>query len=343
MIIDIKALVPATALILLFWFLKRRKKAFKEGTALHSSLEDFIVTPPPLRSRLEWIPKVFYFFSSLFLLLAFLDPHEFEPKKRDGESLRDPTEGRVIFLALDQSSSMNEEKKIELMKAVTENFVQERSRDLIGLVSFARTVKIWSPPTLDHEEILKELSSLQTVSRQDQDGTAIGYAIYKTANLIASLKEQTALMGKKAPYTIQGSVVIVVTDGLQDPNPLDKDNPYRSMELEQAAGYAKEKGVRVYVINIEPKWGSTTFLPNLKQMKRIAEMTGGKFYHASSSSDLPDFVNDINDLEASTFYSSRLPTSFKKVSYYPVLLSFAFFFFFAGAILDETIFRRSPC
>lgn len=352
MIIDYWALALALLLLGIYLYLARHQQTFKKGAVLYSALEDFTVTPAPLRARLAWVPRALYLFAALFLLIAFLDPHYFEPKKAlEGTHLQDPTEGRVIFLALDQSGSMKEPlgttSKIALLKAVMQDFVKERPEDLLGLVSFARTVKILAPPTLDHTAILNEIAALNTVTGQDQDGTAIGYAIYKTSNLIASLKEQAALLGQKAPYTLKGAVVIVVTDGLQDPNPLDRDNPYRSMELEQAALYAKQKGIKVYVVNIEPKLGTSQYLPNLKQMKQIAELTGGKFYHASSSSDLSDFVNDIDEIETSQIYetpeASRLPTLFKRVSYYPSLLTLAFLLLLAGAILDETLFRRSPC
>ena len=349
---DLWALLLALALGLLFFWLSFRKNTFQEATLSHSALNDFDPSHPPLRARLAWIPRGLYLLANVFLLLAFLDPHTFKAKKQEAERRQDPTEGRVIFLALDQSGSMTEPaernlSKIELMRAVMENFVKERPNDLLGLVSFARVVRILAPPTLDHDAILKEIASLATVSEKDQDGTAIGYAIFKTANLIASLKEQANLLGKEAPYHIQGAVVVLVTDGLQDPNPLDKDNPYRSMELEQAANYAKSKGVTLYIINIAPELGSAKYLPNLKQMRQIAEMTHGKFYHASSASDVPQFVADINDIETSQIYetpdASALPTVFKRHSYYLELLFVAFFLLLTGALLDETLFRRSLC
>lgn len=332
-----------------FLFLKKRGVP-TTPRVYTSSLSDFIQDNPSIKARLASLPKQLLALSAILMVVAFLDPHTFEPKKENkGIQQRDPTEGRVMFLALDQSGSMLEsgggsQSKMDLMKSVTSEFVKDRPQDLIGLISFARSTQILSPPTLDHQELLKEISQIQPVPTMDLDGTAIGYAIYKSANLISSLKEQADYLGKSAPYQIKGTVIVLVTDGLQDPNPLDKDNPYRSMELQQAADYARSKGVKLYVINIEPKLASAQYLPNLREMQRVAESTQGKFYHAHSPNDLTDFLDDINRIEVSKIYESAdsraRPSEFKRISYSTPFLLLSLLFLSLGIFLRQTYLRQ---
>ena len=347
---DKAAIAFVLLLIALFYFFNKQRSSEKKPHVVTSSLADFSGPSGSLRSRLANLPFYLLAASAFLMGVSFLDPHTFKPREdQKGHPLRDPTEGRVLFLDLDQSGSMNEpsgegKSKIELMKSVVSDFITERPDDLIGLISFARTTHILSPPTLDHQELLHQVADLKTVPSRELDGTAIGYAIFKSANLISSLKEQADFLGKQAPYQIKGTLIVLVTDGLQDPNPLDKDNPYRSMELEQAAAYAREKGVKLYVINIAPELGTAQYLPNLRQMQKITEMTGGRFYHVNSSSDLAGFIEEINQIEASRIYetpdSRDLPSLYKRISYYPSLLLAALALFFLGIILRLTWLRR---
>lgn len=349
MSIDYYILPLALLFAALFWFLKKRKAKFQKGVFYFSELKDLITPETSSKVQFAWIPKALIGLSAALFMLAFIDPHSFVPRAHEGESRQDPVEGKIFFLVVDQSGSMREdaslsESKLDLMKREVSQFITARPQDLIGLISFARTAQILSPPTFDHANLLKEMASLETVPSPDLDGTSIGYAIFKAANLISSLKEQAAELGTSAPYQIKGSFIVLVTDGLQDPNPLDKENPFRSMELSQAAAYAKEKKVKVYIINIEPKLSSAKFLPNLREMRKITELTGGEFYHTGSTEDLGDFVAKINQLESSKIFdnpdASRAPTLFKKISYFSSLLIGAALLFFAGVFLRETYFTH---
>jgi len=294
----------------------------------------------------------------LSLAIAFLDPHTYipRPEKMNQSHLQDPKEGRMLFLVVDQSGSMKEpvqtnrsksiESKLSLVKAALNNFIKERPSDMLGLVAFARAAQILDPPTLDHQAILDSLKDLNIIEGENQDGTAIGYAIFKTATLMASLKEQTEKLGDKAPYEIQGEGIILLTDGLQDPNPLDKDNPTRSMELSQAADFAKSKGIRLYVINVEPRLNTDQYRPNLNEMKRITEVTGGAFYMIERPTDVEDLMHQINQLESSRFQDSFNPNDqpnlFIKIDYaFPFILA-AFILLTLWLILKLTWLRSFP-
>ena len=173
---------------------------------------------------------------------------------------------------------------------------------MIGLVAFARTVQILAPLTLDHKLLLDKLGKLNVIGIEDQDGTAIGYAIYKTANLIATTRHFAEdLRGKGKPaYDIKDAVMILVTDGMQDPNPLDERNRYRWMDPEQAAAFAKEQNIHLYVVNVDPEFSKPEWEANRNQMKRAAEVTGGRFYPVNATSKLSEIYKEIDALTKST-------------------------------------------
>ncbi len=327
------------ALLLLFalaslLYLKKRSR-YQDST-IHTPTLALFPKKGVKEQFLSYLPGLFYL-GLIFSAIAFLDPHTFKERKErwDHPKAQDPKEGRQLFLVVDQSGSMKEavqggrtqsvESKLGLVKAALQDFIKQRPDDMMGLVAFARSAQILDPPTLDHEALLNSLKNLNIIQGENEDGTAIGYAIFKTATLMASLKEQVEKLGDKAPYTIQGQGIILLTDGLQDPNPLDQDNPTRSMELLQAAQFAKSKGIRVYVINVEPRLNTEQYLPNLNEMKRIAQMTGGAFYMIEKPADIKSLLGQINELETSTIRQSfnlqELPSQYEKISYaFPFLL-----------------------
>jgi len=227
---------------------------------------------PSWRSRLTSLPNKLHFIALASLFIAFVDPHLLFPKSpvsiKQTMPLHElPTEGIAMYLVLDQSGSMAESveatnetgrreliPKIDLLKQVTKQFILKHPSDLIGLVSFARVPRVLVPLTLDQEALLKQLAQIQVVKNPEEDGTAMGYAIYKTANLLSATRyfANDLQQEGRPPYTIKSAVIIVVTDGFQDPSRLDQGNRLRTMELDDAAAYAKSQNIRLYVVNIDP-------------------------------------------------------------------------------------------
>ena len=341
--------------------LNRQKKVWKEK---NSKLPFYLMI------------SAFAFFS-----LAFIDPHFYLPNIKGsaeippGKQVTIPTEGIAIYLVLDQSGSMSQEvkvsplqpggkrnlSKLEIMKEITREFIkgnpdlalQGRPNDLVGLISFARGAQVLSPLTLDHGAILNKLAQIDIVRTPQQDGTAIGYAIFKTANLIAATRhyaEDLTGAGKPA-YEIKSAVMIVVTDGFQSPSPLDQGKRWRNIELFDAAKYARENDIRVYVINVEPRIASEEFAAQRHLMEQVAEITGGKFYLVGSDVELSRIYADIDQLEKSTLPiestyitppKSQLPELYHRVSLYPYLIALGITCLFFSVLLEGTAMRRIP-
>lgn len=347
---------------LLLYFLKRYLFVKMPSPSLaFSRLKDLHL--PSWRSRLASYPFYLHLAALACFMLAFCDPHFLWPytsknQKQARPFHEEPTEGIAIYLALDQSGSMAESvkvdgaslSKIDVLKRVTKQFILDHPSDLLGLVSFARVPRVLVPLTLDQSTLLKQLEQLQIVKKPDEDGTAIGYAIFKTANLIAATRHfaKESSQGGNSPYTIKSAIIIVVTDGFQDPSRLDQGNRLRTIELDDAAAYAKSQDIRVYVINIDPILASSEYAPHRRQLQTITALTGGKFYLVSDNQGLADIYADINRLEKGTIspevtakaHHDQVPEI--RFSLYPFLIGVALICLFIALFLDSFIFRRIP-
>lgn len=320
------------------------------------------------RSRFASLPTNLHLAALACLMIAFIDPHFLFPKStlfhKQNLPLHElPTEGIAIYLVLDQSGSMagsveatavNGQKelipKIELLKRITQQFIVAHPSDLIGLVAFARVPKVLVPLTLDREALLKQLNQIQVVKNPEEDGTAMGYAIYKTANILSVTRHFANDLQQKGglPYTIKSAVIIVVTDGFQDPSRLDQGNRLRTMELDDAAAYAKSQNIRLYVVNIDPVLSTAQYAPQRRQLQTLTTLTGGQFYLVSDSQDLQDIYATIDRLEKGSIsqeaHLQALDTksTYTRFSLYPFFLFFGASCLFFSLFLDSTFLRKVP-
>lgn len=259
------------------------------------------------RVRWQALPTQLMVAALCFFCLAFANPRIPLSATNDSEASKPvPTRGLAFYLLIDRSGSMRQNaagaftdeglplSKMTLLKQVASAFIGQRPNDLLGLVAFSRSADIVAPLTLDHVAVsraLQEINLAAKTSNPDEDGTGIGYAIFKTVSSIVATKHfgQQIQAEKKPSYTIDRVVIILLTDGFQSTNPLDTGDWRRTMPMEDAAAFAKAKDVRVYLINIDPMIRGDEFEPHRKLLKRVAETTGGDFFIADS----PDLYQGV--------------------------------------------------
>jgi len=315
-------------------------------------------------------------------VIAFLNPHLLIPKQAPSEGDRLPptgaVEGIAIYLLLDHSGSMQDKvttrlpdgstktlPKIDVLKQVTRTFVQGepktdlkgRPNDMIGIIAFARSAQVISPLTLDHRYIIEALQNLEVTNDADEEGTSLGYAVYKAAHILAATRhyaQDLAGAGKPA-YDIKSAVMILVTDGLQETNPKDTQNPLRAMEMPEAAAYAKEQGIRLYIVNVDPEFAQPKYAPNLRQLEQATESTGGHFFLVDSSTSLAEIYAEIDKLEKSRLpgqadvYAKQanlskemLPHLFRQFPLAPYLIALGLAALLLRVFLRSTLVRRVP-
>jgi Ca-activated chloride channel family protein len=300
---------------------------------IFSSLRPFEALGRPRRSRAgSWLTTLLLF--ALALLIVALA----RPQLRKTIS-KVQSSGIDIMLALDVSGSMYAEdftiggeraNRLEVVKEVTQKFIEERPHDRIGIVCFAGRPYLVSPLTLDHDWLLENLERVKI--GLVEDGTAIGSAIASTAN---RLKDKEA----------KSRIVVLLTDG---------DNNAGKVPPLTAAEAAKALGIKVYTIGA----GTKGFAPMPMQdafgrriyrnvqvnvdeetLKKVAEMTDAKFYRATDTKTLTQIFEQIDKLEKSTVELSQYQ---QYRDLFPWFAAAGFGLIALQLVLAETVGRRLP-
>lgn len=222
--------------------------------------------------------------------------------------------GVDIMLALDISGSMRAEdfqpeNRLVAAKQVIDDFIVKSKDNRLGLVIFAGRSLTSAPLTTDHHMVRDALGRVEFTSIR-QDGTAIGDAI---GNSLYRLKEANT----------KGRVIVLFTDGENNSGYLD---PIK------AASMARVKGVRIHTIAVGKPGGAPIpllnafgqkvylrdsegqlILPQINEatLKRIAEVTGGRYFRATDTDTLRAIYDEINKLEKTPF-EIRTKVSFEE-------------------------------
>jgi Ca-activated chloride channel family protein len=247
-------------------------------------------------------------------------------------------EGVDIALALDISGSMasldfQPQNRLEAAKDVIADFVEGRPYDPTGLVVFASDAFSQSPPTTDHNVLLRllERSRLATDLGID-DGTAIGMGLANAANM---LKDSDA----------KSKVVILLTDGVNNAGEID---PLTAAEAAQALGikvYTIGMGrpgqVPVPMVDVFGREQITYQESQLDEvtLQEIANITGGLYFRAEDTAGLKEIYIEIDSLEKSQVEVERF-TRYQELMGW--LLIPALGLVATEAFLRKTIFRRLP-
>lgn len=255
-------------------------------------------------------------------------------------------QGVALYMLLDRSGSMgetvnysyqgsgwNKETKFTKLKQLTAKLIEQLPHALIGVIAFARTPEVLSPLTLDHQALLTKLSSLEVVRNPEEDGTAMGYALYKAAHLIETLR-------KNSGYPIKDAFLLVITDGLQDPHPEDGGDRLRAMSLQEAANFVKKVGAHADVISIDPKINSSQLAPNKKELETAVNYTGGQLIVTENIDQLEGLFDQVQKAVESKIRVTEAPLLYQL--FYPYFVVTGLFCMAIGFVLEEGWLRRFP-
>lgn len=273
----------------------------------------------------------------LFLLrllaLGFIIVALARPRTVDISSNTKITKGIDIVLATDVSGSMLAKdlkpNRMESLKQVAKNFVEERPNDRIGIVVYASEAYTKTPVTSDKSVILNAINSIQ-YDNVLQDGTGIGMGLTTAINRLKDSKAKSR-------------IVILMTDGV---------NNAGFIEPQTAADIAKEYGIKVYTIGIgtngmaefpyaiAPGGGFLFKLMKVEideqMMKSIAAKTGGRYFRATSNSRLASIYSEINKLETTEIEELKFYDYDEK--YRPLIL-IAGLLLLIEFLLRQTVYR----
>jgi Ca-activated chloride channel family protein len=202
-------------------------------------------------------------------------------------------EGIDIMLCMDVSGSMGsrdiQPSRLEAAKAVAIEFVEQRPVDRIGLVIFSGESFTQCPLTSDRATLITQLQNLES-RRYLTDGTVIGEGLATAVDRLSAGKARS-------------KVVILLTDGKEDPPETRLIDPLSALEI------ARAKGVKVYTIGMSalpvspaaPGSGPSAAVDYLDEtlLRNMAVQTGGLYFRAANREALKQVYQQIDQLEKS--------------------------------------------
>ena len=311
--------------LVILWYIYKRK--FQQARLTISSTKGF----EGVRSNLARFQPLLFVFRICALALVLLALAR--PQTVDISSRTKTNKGIDIVMAIDVSSSMLAQdlkpSRLNALKEVAADFIDDRQNDRIGLVVYAGESYTKTPITSDKRIVKNALRSI----RYDgviNDGTAIGMGL---ATAVNRLKDSRA----------KSKVIILLTDGV---------NNSGFIEPKIAAELAVEFQIKTYTIGLGSNGTAKApigVLPNGKfqygltkveideaLLQSIADDTGGLYFRATDTKKLKDIYDEINKLEKTEV------EEFKYYNYeekYRVLILIALGLLFMEWILKNTIFR----
>ena len=216
-------------------------------------------------------------------------------------------------------------------RKVAEEFIQGRKNDRIGLVIFAGESFTQCPLTLDYGVLLTILQGTE-VADKDWDGTAIGMGIINAVNRLRDSKAKS-------------KVIILLTDG---------NNNRGQVDPITAANVAASFGIKIYTIGagthgtamypIDDPLLGRRYVPQQVEidedaLRKIAEITHGQYFRATSTEKLSEIYNEIGEMEQTKIEVMEFT---RYDEYFKYFLSVGLFLFVLELVLTNTVFRKIP-
>lgn len=239
----------------------------------------------------RWLLPVLYTAGLILLIIALARPLKGIDERRVSREAID------MVLLIDVSSSMLAEdfhldgrrvNRMEVCLHTAKEFIQMRRNDRISVIAFAGVPYVMAPLTFDHGWLLQQVNRIEIA--MVQDGTAIGSAIASGLN---RLRDSEA----------ESRVIVLLTDGVNNTGNISPEN---------AARAAAALGVRVHAIGagtqdyapfpVRDPFGGRRYVQQLavfdeEQLLRIADITGGQYFHANDTEALRRIYEEIDQME----------------------------------------------
>jgi Ca-activated chloride channel family protein len=304
-----------------------------ESSFIFSSGELVSALKATMKVRLSRLPAFFRSAALVLAIIALARPQSLL------EGTKTVSEGVDIVLTIDTSTSMLGEdfklgykriNRFELVREVVKEFIGKRKDDRIGMVVFAARAYTVCPLTTDYPWLYENLDRVRVGMLED--ATAIGSAIASSVNRLRTSKTKS-------------KVIILLTDGINNAGTI---SPITAAEA------AKALRIKIYTIGVGTKglvpyplkdiYGRTVYqnisIPiDEEVLKKIADITGGKYYRATDAEALRRIYDEINRLEKSNIehFGYREYSEF----FYFLLIP-AMALLVAEMLLANTVFLKVP-
>ncbi len=267
----------------------------------------------PLHNK-TWRTMLYYLAPWLFSVVLLLLVIAIARPRRNVSEYQRETEAISIMVVVDVSGSMEALDlsretedgieyltRLDVVKEVFTEFVDQRPDDLIGLISFGGYASVLAPLTMDHNALLQILDTVEipppfqdpssgAIVNEDERMTAIGDALALASSRLRDAETESR-------------IIVLLSDGL---------NNTGILEPMQSARIAKELGLRVYTIGV----GTTGHAPvritdasgrqsiryayieiDEEELAAIADLTGGVYFNTLDEDGLSRALATIDELE----------------------------------------------
>lgn len=312
--------------VLAFFWLIQKSSATGVGTGSSIMFADI---PKTIRQRLR--SPVLNVLMALFLIALSIAAARPQSVVVQNESMH----ARNLVLALDVSRSMGtadfdsalgQLSRMNAVQQVVREFISSRPFDRIGLVVFGSKAYVRAPLTSDHLLLTQLVEDLEI--GMAGDGTAVGDGLGVSLKRVKDTPEGTR-------------AIILLTDGVSNSGTM---HPLKAAEL------AAKLKVKVHTIGVGALGTAERYRNNSAgtlaligaeydeaTLKKIAEMTGGTFFNASSIDGLRTVYKEIDRLEQSEENQSGRQQTFEHSATFLLWALGAFLF---RMLLSRTYFLR---
>ncbi|KZM72494.1 VWA domain-containing protein [Nocardia terpenica] len=279
-------LVVIAAVAVLYVVVQRRRK---RHMLRFSNMEVLEQVAPKRPSAWRHVPVALLLVGLVFLTIAAAGPQA---------TKKVPRNRATVMLVIDVSLSMEATdvppSRIQVAKKAGKEFVDQLPKGInLGVVAFAGTASVLVSPTTNHESVKGAIDSLKLAER-----TATGDGIFAALQSIDTLG--SVLGGAQDPPPAR---IVLMSDGKQTvPDAADVDNPRHEFV---AARRAKDKGIPISTISFGTTWGVVDIPDGMggkksqpvpvddDSLRKVAQLSGGEFYNASTLQDLSAVYNKL--------------------------------------------------
>ncbi|GAB3934701.1 VWA domain-containing protein [Kribbella albertanoniae] len=261
-------LVLVAALVAAYLIAQRRRTKYAVRFATLPMLEKVAPNRPGWRRH---APAAAFLAALTVLTIAIARPVA---------DIRVPRERATVVVALDVSNSMAATdvapNRFEVAQQAATQFVQDLPEQFnVGLVSFAQTATVVTPPSTNHQATVDAISSLEL-----SNATAIGDAVLTSLQAVRTID----------PNDPPPSRIVLLSDG----------GNTSGSPVDEAAQAAVQAGVPVSTIAYGTPEGTVNIdgreIPvpaDTQALQRLADTTKGSFYEAESDEQLRDVYSDL--------------------------------------------------
>ncbi len=254
------------------------------------------------RSWRKSVQNALYYLGCVCLIVALARPQFGTATNRihaNGIDIMILLDVSLSMLSEDYSIGTKRASRLEVVKQVTEKFINGRPDDRIGVIAFSGRAYLVSPLTLDHSWLVENLARLSI--RRIGDQTAIGSSLVEDGTAIGSALATAAnrLRDKHA----KSRVIVLLTDG---------DNNAGKIPPLTAAEAAAAIGIKIYTIGAGTNglvpfphsdgFGNTYYSQEYMPFKEdtcreIARIGNGVFFRAADTKTMTEIFEQIDQFE----------------------------------------------